>query len=369
MHLGYFTMPLHPPGRQYAETLKEDRETIILADRLGFTEAYVGEHVTDIAEQVTDCVAFLCSLVFATENIELCTGTVNLPNGHPAAIAAKVAMLDNLLEGRFRFGISPGGLASDWEIFGTLKSDRRSMFQESIDHILALWSEDGPFERAGEHWSLSTVETAIPAKGQGLMVKPYQRPHPPIMVTVAEPYSKSVENAAVRGWDIISANFLLPEWVRSHWETFVAACNGTERQPDPSEWRVARSIFVADDEALAREYAFGEDSPYRFYYDQLGYKLIRAGRINLFKHREEQADQSITTDYLLEELVIAGTPEQVTDQLHAFHEAVGPFGTLLYCGMDLVDAELGRRSMELMANEVMPDLNRRLAGSPTATAP
>jgi hypothetical protein len=42
MKLAYFTMPLHPPGRNYVETLKEDREAILLADRLGFTEAYVG---------------------------------------------------------------------------------------------------------------------------------------------------------------------------------------------------------------------------------------------------------------------------------------------------------------------------------------
>ena len=49
MNLGYFTMPIHPPGRDYVQTLKEDREAILLADELGFTEAYVGEHVTDVA--------------------------------------------------------------------------------------------------------------------------------------------------------------------------------------------------------------------------------------------------------------------------------------------------------------------------------
>ena len=91
MKLGYFTMPLHPPSRNYAETLAEDREAIILADKLGFIEAYVGEHVTDTAETVTDCVVFLASLASDTKNIKLCTGTVNLANTHPAAIATKVA--------------------------------------------------------------------------------------------------------------------------------------------------------------------------------------------------------------------------------------------------------------------------------------
>jgi hypothetical protein len=50
MELGFFTMPIHPPGRDLAETLEEDRELVLLGDQLGFTEGYVGEHVTDAAE-------------------------------------------------------------------------------------------------------------------------------------------------------------------------------------------------------------------------------------------------------------------------------------------------------------------------------
>ena len=47
MRLGYFTMPVHPMGRTWAETLKEDREAVILADQLGFYDAFIGEHLTD----------------------------------------------------------------------------------------------------------------------------------------------------------------------------------------------------------------------------------------------------------------------------------------------------------------------------------
>jgi alkanesulfonate monooxygenase SsuD/methylene tetrahydromethanopterin reductase-like flavin-dependent oxidoreductase (luciferase family) len=360
MQLGYFTMPLHPPSRPYVETLKEDREAILLADRLGYSEAYVGEHLTDTSETITDCVVFLASLAHDTKNIRLGTGTINVPNGHPASIAAKIAMLDNILEGRLNFGISPGGLPSDWEMFGTLKADRREMLDESMEHILALWAQDGPYEREGKHWSLSTAKTAIPAIGQGLMVKPYQSPHPPIVVTAAEPSSKSVANAAVRGWEVISANFLLPQWVKTHWETFVEHCEAAGRSPDPATWRVAKNICVAKDAAVAQEYAFGEESPYRFYYDQLGYKLVRAGRANLFKPDADMPDEAVTTDHMLANLVIAGTVPEVVEQILAFRETVGEFGTLLYCGMDWADATLGRASMELLAEEVMPAVNRAL---------
>ena len=369
MNLGYFTMPIHPPGRDYVQTLKEDRDAILLADRLGFTEAYVGEHVTDVAESITDCTVFLASLANVTQNIKLCTGTVNLPNGHPAAIASKIAMLDNILEGRFVFGISPGGLPSDWEMFGNLDVDRREKFAECIELILGIWAGEAPYNLQGKYWTITTERTQIPHIGQGLMVKPYQKPRPPIVVTVVEPSSKSAADAGARGFEVISANFLLPQWVKTHWTRFVEGCESVSRTPDPQSWRVAKTIFVADDERTAREYGFGENSPYRFYYDQLLFKLVRAGRANLFKPDPDLPDSVVTTDALIDQLVIAGTPGQVVEQLLAFHDQVGEFGTLLYCGIDWVDPQLARRSMELMAEQVMPEVNRAIAGShPPAAA-
>ena len=360
IELGYFTMPLHPPERDYVQTLKEDRDAILLADELGFTEAFVGEHVTDVAESITDSTVFLASLAHLTKRIRLGTGTVNLPNGHPAAIATKIAMLDNILEGRFVFGISPGGLPSDWEMFGNLHVDRREKFAECIDLILGIWAGDAPYDLQGRHWTISTARTQIPDIGQGRMVKPFQRPHPPIVVTVVEPASQSAANAAARGFDVISANFLLPQWVRTHWDKVLEGCEAAGREPDPARWRVAKTVFVADDERTARAYGTGPDSPYRFYYQQLGFKLVRAGRANLFKADPSLPDSAVTTDALVDQLVIAGTVEQVVEELLAFHGTVGDFGTLLYCGLDWVDPRLARRSMELMATEVMPAVNRAL---------
>src|SRR2546425_11872498 len=79
MRLGFFTMPLHPRGRDPAVTLQEDREAIILADRLGFHDAFVGEHLTDPEENVTNSFIFLASLVAETRTVKLGTRTSNLP--------------------------------------------------------------------------------------------------------------------------------------------------------------------------------------------------------------------------------------------------------------------------------------------------
>ena len=361
MKLGFFTMPLHPPGRDYVQSLKEDREAIILADKLGYVEALVGEHVTDTAETVTDCATFLASLIHSTSRIKLGTGTLNLPNGHPAQLAATVAMLDNMLEGRFILGISPGGLPSDWEVFENLTADRKEKFVECINHMIGIWTGEPPYNLRGKYWNITTEKTLIADIGQGVFLKPYQRPYPPILVTAVEPFSAGVSEAAKRGWDPVSANFLLPQWQKSHWGKYVEGCEAVGRPVDAANWRVAKSIFVCDSDQTAREYGFGSQSPYRFYYEQLGFKLKRAGRINLFKTHKEQSDDEITTEYILDKLVISGTVNHVVDQLLALREFIGDFGTLYYCGMDWVDAALGKRSMELMAEEVLPRVNAAIA--------
>src|SRR6187431_2549030 len=112
MNLGFFTMPIHPLDKNWRQSLHEDREAFVLADELGFSEAYVGEHITDQAENITSCISFLSWIANDVKRMRLGTGTANLPNTHPATVAAQVAMLDHMLDGRFNFGISPGGLMS-----------------------------------------------------------------------------------------------------------------------------------------------------------------------------------------------------------------------------------------------------------------
>jgi len=366
MKLGFFTMPMHPPGRDYTQTLKEDRAAVILADRLGFSEAFIGEHTTDVCETIPSCLAFIASVAFETKRIKLGSGTVNLPNNHPAQVAANVAMLDHLLEGRFLFGIGPGGLRSDMEMFGNLERDRNAMFVEAIDHILALWAGEAPYKLKGKFWDLTTERTLMPEVGQGVMLKPYQQPHPPIVVTVIVPHSKGLAAAAARGWQPISANFLQPVWAATHWPMVEQGCKAGGHTARRADWRVCKSIFVADDDATARRYAKDVNGPYGFYYWNLLAKRKGHGNIDIFKHDLKLADAAVTVDYLLDRLVICGSVSSVVDQLLAFRETVGDFGTLLYAGHDWADPQLARRSMELMAEQVMPAVNAAIGAATRA---
>lgn len=361
MKLATFMMPLHPPQRPAWETYAEDREAILLADRLGYCEALVGEHVTDLAENIPSCLMFLASLAHDTKTIVLGSGTINVPNSHPAAIASQAAMIDHLLKGRFLMGISPGGLMSDAEAFGNLNRDRNAMLVEAMDMVLAIWNGEPPYDLKGSFFSVTTEKTKIVEIGQGAILKPYQKPHPPILVTAVAPHSRGVTEAAKRGWTPLSANFLLPEWVASHWPKYREGRLSVNRTPRPEDWRVAKSIFVADDEATAKRYGLGAQGPYHFYFKQLIRKLVGlGGRGNLFKLDPGEPDASITADAMTPRLVIAGTVNSVVDQILAFREKVGPFGTLYYACHDWVDPKLARRSMELMAEQVMPKVNAAL---------
>jgi len=360
MRLGYFTMPLHPLDKPWHITLKEDRAAIVLADELGFYDAFVGEHLADKMENVTNSMMFLASLVPVTKQIKLASGTSNLSQMHPVLIASHAAMMDHMLEGRFVFGISPGALMTDAEALGNLDKDRFKMFEDAINVILEIWTREPPYDidLPGNQFPVSTRKTGALELGIGYLGKPFQKPYPEIVGTVVAPFSKGVIKMGERDFHPLSANFLLRKWVATHWPNYVEGKKNVGQTADPMDWRIARTIFVADDDATAR--AYGRDaanSPYREYYAQMRAKMFRANRHGVFKQDMKQPDAEITLDYVLDECVVCGTVDKVVDEVLKLREEVGPFGEIVYAGMDWVDERLARRSMELMAAQVMPRVN------------
>ena len=363
MKLGYFSMPVHPLGREWRATLQEDREAVLLADSLGFHEAFIGEHLTDRHENITNSLLFLATLIHETRQIKLGTGTTNLSQLHPVLVAAQSAMFDHLCDGRFILGVSPGALPSDAEVLGILDEDRNAMFADSIDIITAVWSGEPPYdiELPGNRYRVSTARTIDHDLGVGFLPRPLQSPRPEIVGTVVAPFSKGVIAMGEKDFHPMSANFLLPQWVATHWPNYVEGRGRAGVVPedvDVADWRVARTIFVADDPDVAEQYGRrSESSPYRFYYAQMLKKMTKIGRLELFKSRRDQPDDEVTLDRILDDLVICGTPESVADQLLSFQETTGDFGTIVYAGLDWESPELARRSMELMATSVLPRLN------------
>jgi alkanesulfonate monooxygenase SsuD/methylene tetrahydromethanopterin reductase-like flavin-dependent oxidoreductase (luciferase family) len=160
----------------------------------------------------------------------------------------------------------------------------------------------------------------------------------------------------------------LPHHLKSHWTNYAKGKAEAGAKADVADWRVARTVFVADDDKTAKAYGREDaNSPYRFYFEQMRAKMKRGNRLYVFKSHKEQPDEEITDGYVMDHCVFYGTVNKVVDQILAMHEQTGDFGELVYAGMDWVDPKLARRSMQLMAEQVMPRVNAAI-GKPVKTA-
>jgi alkanesulfonate monooxygenase SsuD/methylene tetrahydromethanopterin reductase-like flavin-dependent oxidoreductase (luciferase family) len=363
MKLGLFGMPLHPPTRPMSETYEENVDKVIYADELGFEEVWIGEHMSCATEPVASPLMFMASLIHRTKKIRFGTGVIALPNHHPAVVAAEVAQFDHMSRGRFMLGIGPGGLASDMELFDVMDSAfRTERMMESIDTILKLWQQDPPYRISGKHWNIKVADTVIPELGVGYFAKPYQRPHPPVLMTAMSPFSDSVKTAALRGWAPISANFC-PEYViASHWKKYKEGCEIAGRKPVGDEWRVARNIVIAESDSEARDRVMDPNGSNYYYFAYLWKVLLAVKYTAVMKADPKQSDDSVTVEQLIDSMVVYGSPRTVTEKLLSFRDRTGPFGGLLMASMDGSGPNRAREweSMTRLSREVMPAIRKAL---------
>lgn len=359
MRLGLLQMPLHPPHRPLYEVIEENYDKVIHADRLGFHEAWVGEHFSATTEPLSSPMMFMASLLKQTKSIVFGTGVVALPNHHPAIVAAEAAQFDHLSRGRFILGIGPSGLASDHELFGnTDPVIRGERMMESIDTILKIWTQDPPYDIPGKHWHVKITEAIVPELGVGYMPKTYQKPHPPIAMSAMSPFSSSVKTAAERGWSAISANFCPEYIVASHWVKFVQGCREAGREPDGKDWRVARNIIVGESDQQALDWVMDPKGSNYYYFDYMWQVLKRANYTAVLKADPNMPDEDVTVEGMIDNMVVYGSSETVAEKILAMRQRVGPFGTLIMASMDGEGANREREweTMRRLATEVVPSI-------------
>lgn len=368
LQLGLFFMPLHDPNKPWQQSLEEDRSLILAAERLGFSEAWVGEHFTTRAEPIPSPLIFLATLIGETSTIKLGTGVVNLGHRHPVVVAAEAALFDQLSGGRLLLGVGPGGLASDAELFGRPDmAERMKVAVESIDAIQQLWSNDAPVRLDGQYWPAALENEIWPSHGVGGLCKPLQQPHPPLAMAMASPAGATVNLVAERDFIPISANFVPVSFVAQQWQTYAGVRAELGRDADPGIWRVCRNILITDSEAEAEELMADPDGVFRFYFRYLaGVRELPA--LNAAEAAGEaptsvELNERFNVDAAIEKCVIAGTVDSVTEQLCAVVDKTGPFGTLVAVGHD--DDGTGRweRSLERLAHDVRPRLAQHMAAT------
>ena len=354
MQLGLFMMPLHPPDKPLAQCYEEDRELLVLADELGYHEAWIGEHATMAWENIPAPDQFIARVFPETKHIRFGTGVVLMAQHHPANTANRVAQLDHLTGGRINFGIGVGRVPTDLELFGIDGQLPELLMFRAIDLILAMWTQDPPYDMPGQFWPIR-VRNPVPDVGLGGPLKPFQKPHPPIAVPGMTAQSRLMRAAGERGWAPMSSNLVHPRFVKSHWDQVAGGAAEGGRTADRSTWRIAREIYVDDTTVAARAYA-RRGSLARGYEDYFFKLFGRNGQNALWKCRDDLPTSDLTLDYMIDNMWLVGDPESVASQIRELYERVGGFGTLLWVTHDWDDADRWRRSMRLLATEVMPRL-------------
>jgi alkanesulfonate monooxygenase SsuD/methylene tetrahydromethanopterin reductase-like flavin-dependent oxidoreductase (luciferase family) len=359
--LGLFMMPMHPPEKPHADAYELDVRTLVAADRLGYDEAWVGEHFTSGWENIPAPDLILAAALQHTQRIRLGTGVACLPNHNPVVLAHRIAQLDQMARGRFNFGIGSGGFPGDFDLFeiDVAGGEHRRVTREVIDVVLAVW--DAANRRDGATLSSDTHRWRfrLPQRtdwGMGVHMAPFQQPYPPIAVAGLNAYSETLVLAGERGWIPMSINLVPVPTLLTHWAAFETGAARTGARTDRQKWRIARDIYVAEttEEARQQARAGAQARVFEEYFLPL---LTYAKQLFLFKSNQSMPDEDITVDWLMDNIWLVGSPDDVARRIRELHSAVGGFGTVLQLIYDWGDQEdCNRRSMELLAHEVIPQL-------------
>ena len=351
MQFGLFMMPLHPPHRAFADCYDRDIAQIVLADRLGFREAWVGEHLTERWENAPAPDLLLAQALALTKNVRLGTGVTLLALHNPVYLAHRLAMLDHMARGRFQWGIGGGGIPTDLSLFGLEPSSVRARSAEVLDVVLKLWASEGRFTYRGKFFDIDTP-VLDPVKGRGYYMKPLQQPHPPIAVAASTPDSSSMRMAGERGWIPMSSSLLSRSYLADHWRLVESGAAGAGRRADRSNWRVARDVLVAPTSAMARERArtvLGRNYVEHQHPNRIGTVQMASTKLDA-----SIPDDAVTVDYLMENLWIVGDPAECAEKIHQLYEVSGGFGALLSITTDSDDAGWDHESLRLLMEDVAP---------------
>jgi alkanesulfonate monooxygenase SsuD/methylene tetrahydromethanopterin reductase-like flavin-dependent oxidoreductase (luciferase family) len=354
MQLGLFSMPLHPPERPVADTYDDDVRTFQLAEELGYEEVWIGEHFTSPWENIPAPDLFIARLAAETKRLRFGTGVVLMPFHNPLHVALRLAQLDQQTRGRLMVGFGSGGLTADKRAFGIDPTPEQAgkLTFEGIDVVLKLWAGE-PCSHDGEFFRYQVPEPE-PVTGNGRLMRTYQQPHPPVAFAGVQPRSYGLGLSGERGWIPMSTNFLPPNVLTGHWESYAEGAARAGRTADRALWRVAREIHVAESGERAR--AEARDGAMGRAFGDYMLPLVSANRgPTIFKDDPGMPDQDVTIDYLIDRVWIVGSPDECAAKLRALRDQTGGFGYLLQIAHDWAPyQDRFNRSMELLSEKVLP---------------
>ncbi len=342
MRFGAFLAPFHDPRENPTLALERDLDLIVLMDRLGFDEAWVGEHHTTGWEYIASPEIFLAVAAERTRHIRLGTGAVSLTYHHPLMVADRIVLLDHLTRGRVNLGVGPGGHLSDAAMLGIPAAEIRDRMEHNLQVILHLLTSTDPITASGPGWELHDAV---------LQLRPYQRPHPPLGIPSLEsPFGMALAGRV--GAAPLSLFFGAAD-LAAQWSITEQAADDAGRTASRDDWRIVVPVHLAETRAQAVEEVRTGGGEWMFEYVQ-----ALTGRPAPVPGPKGQAvDQMIEAGSW-----VIGTPDDLVEFIRGLQERTGGFGTFLCWGHEWAGPDATRRSYDLLARFVMPELQGSLDG-------
>ena len=351
MKIGMFQTPFLRPERTARQVFQWAVQQAIHADRIGFSEYWVGEHGTLDWESIPSPELVIAAAAFQTQQIKFGPLAHLLPYHHPATLAVQTAWLSQVLEGRYMLGVATGAYPTDAALRGiTDMGKNHAMMLEAIDIMERVWKNE-PFQMEGQFWNAGcpASDPAHPLRD----IRPWGGEMQMAMTGLSAP-SPSITFAGKHGF-IPASVYAGNDFLRSHFQTYREEMEKAGRPSDRSAHRVVRDVVVAETDAEARKLAIegGLGLAWESYIKPT-YK--RFGVLKGLLHDPSVDPEAVDAEYLAEHVWIVGSVETVRQKLQAWCDDLGgPFGTLLIYSHDYIDnPEPWEHSMKLLAREVAP---------------
>ncbi|NUT50718.1 MAG: LLM class flavin-dependent oxidoreductase [Saccharothrix sp.] len=343
-----------PAEKSAARHFDESLRLVELAEELGFHHVKTVEHhFTPYGGYSPDPVTFLAAAAARTSRIRLVTGAVIPAYTHPAHLAGRLAMLDNISRGRLSVGFGRAFLPHEFEAFQVPMDESRDRFAEGVEACRRLWSEedvvwDGRFHRFGP-------VTLLP--------RPFQRPHPPILVATAlSPESCEAAGAAGHGLMMVPS-INKTEQVQAMLARYRAAWDAAGHDPADQDVHLSYSCYLAEDADVAlergREYARHTNRALAAAVEP--WTRTRSDAYPGYERVVARVRGSDFDKQVRDGKTLVGTPDQVVDRVRAVREWFGEVTLSLQVISGNTPFEESARTMRLFAEHVLPAFDRASA--------
>ncbi|GAB3316164.1 LLM class flavin-dependent oxidoreductase [Geodermatophilus aquaeductus] len=339
LRFGTFLAPFHPAGENPTLALQRDLELVEHLDRLGYDEAWIGEHHSAGTEIIASPEIFIAAAAERTKHIKLGTGVTSIAYHNPLWVAERMVLLDHLTRGRAMLGCGPGSLPTDSMMLGLTPTDTRELLEVDLDIIMRLLRGETVTQQTRTH-------NLVNAR---LHLRPYTQPCFEMAVAaVASPTGPRM--AGRHGVGLLSIGATLSkdgfDALAHHWNVVEEQAQKHGQTASRRDWRLVGLMHIAETKEQAyADVQFGIETWFRYFQKTAAFPQMAV----------EGGDATEMIDFINEAGIGAiGTVEDARAQVQRLWDQSGGFGAMLLLGHEWANPQATKRSWELIAQHVMP---------------